>query len=173
GPELHGRQRKVIESLSASPSDPLAQGYRLRRATLLDIRAVHRLEQVIFPRDAYPYFDLFMLFVWPRVINLKVAAPDGSLAGFVSAVRVPLRDRAWIITLGVDPAHQHRGIGRLLLETSEKRLNVPCVRLTVRDGNTPAMTLYRHAGYTVIERKFGYYRDGETGLVMEKLLPES
>ena len=47
-------------------------------------------------------------------------------------------------------------------------MKVPYVRLTVREGNVPAITLYRDAGYRVAERKLGYYRDGETGLVMEK-----
>jgi ribosomal-protein-alanine N-acetyltransferase len=150
-------------------TDPLARGYVLRRATLLDIRAVHRLERAIFPRDAYPYFDLFLLFVLPGVLNLKVTAPDGSLAGIVSGTRAwAHRDRSWIITIGVDPAHQRRGIGRWLLVTAEQRLKRPCIRLTVREGNAPAITLYHQTGYSTVERKVGYYHDGETGLVMEK-----
>jgi ribosomal-protein-alanine N-acetyltransferase len=142
--------------------------YTVRRATLLDLRAVHRLERLIFPRDAYPYPDLLLLFLWPGILNLKIVAPDGSLAGFVSATRGHWRAHSWIITLGVDPAHQRRGVGRQLLAACEKRLNKPAVRLTVRAGNVPAITLYRHTGYCVIEHRPGYYRDGETGLVMEK-----
>jgi ribosomal protein S18 acetylase RimI-like enzyme len=153
-----------------TPLTALAQGYLLRRATLLDLRSLHRLEQVIFPRDAYPYFDLSLLFLWPGVINLKITAPDGSLAGLVSATRALAEDRAWIITLGVDPAHQRRGLGAYLLAVAEQRLKRPYVRLTVRQGNQPAIRLYERTGYAVIERKLGYYRDGETGLVMEKHL---
>jgi ribosomal protein S18 acetylase RimI-like enzyme len=149
---------------------PLAGGYALRRATLFDILAVRRLERVIFPRDAYPYFDLALLFLWPGVLNLKATAPDGSLAGLVSATRGLTRDRAWIITLGVGPAHQRRGLGTVLLATAEQRLGRPNVRLTVRAGNTPAIRLYERTGYTVIGHKYGYYHDGETGLVMEKRL---
>lgn len=146
----------------------LAQGYALHRATLFDLRSLHRLEQVIFPRDAYPYFDLTLLFVWPTVINLKVTAANGTLAGFVSSTRALAEDRAWIITLGVDPAHQRRGLGAYLLAAAEQRLKRPHIRLTVRQGNLPAIHLYERTGYEVIERKVGYYRDGETGLVMEK-----
>ncbi len=87
---------------------PLPPGYTLRRATLRDLRALYRLERLIF-RDAYPYFDLALLFLTPGVINLKIAAPDGSLAAFVCATRGLARDRAWIVTLGVSPAHQRRG----------------------------------------------------------------
>jgi ribosomal protein S18 acetylase RimI-like enzyme len=147
---------------------PLARGYILHRATLLDLRTLHRLERVIFPRDVYPYFDLALLFVWPGVLNLKIDAPDESLAGFVSATRGLASQRAWIITLGVDPAHQRHGLGTYLLATAEQRLKRPNMRLTVREGNLAAIRLYEHTGYTVIERRWGYYRDGETGLVMEK-----
>ncbi len=152
---------------------PLPEGYRIKRATLLDLRAVHDLERRIFPRDAYPYADLVLLFLWPSVINLKLVARDGSLAGFVSSIRAPLRQRGWIITLGIHPSHQRRGLGAALLARAERRLKEPHVRLTVREGNVPALTLYRHTGYTIIERRPGYYRDGETGLVMEKEIPSS
>ncbi len=116
---------------------PLPPGYTLRRATLRDLRALYRLERLIFPRDAYPYFDLALLFLTPGVINLKIAAPDGSL-------------------------------GAALLVRAEARIGRPCIRLTVRESNQPAIRLYQRAGYAVIERKIGYNRDGEAGLVMEK-----
>ena len=146
----------------------LAQGYALRRATLFDLRALYLLERVIFPRDAYPYLDLTLMFVWPSLINLKIAAPDGSMAGFASCSRGLSRERGWIITLGVARPHQQRGLGGYLLDVCEKRLKRPYVLLTVRESNTPAIRLYQRAGYKVIERKWSYYHDGETGLVMEK-----
>ncbi len=148
----------------------LPPGYKLCRATLLDLRALHRLERVIFPRDAYPYFELALLFLVPRIINLKIVAPDGSLAGFVSASRGLSCERGWIITLGVAPAHQRRGLGKALLAAAEARLKRPFVRLTVRESNLPAIRLYQRVGYTVVGRHPAYYRDGEAGLIMEKQL---
>lgn len=150
---------------------PLPPGYALRRATLLDLRALHRLERVIFPRDAYPYPDLALLFLVPRIVNLKIVAPDGSLAAFVSASRGLSCERGWIITLGVAPAHQRRGLGTALLAVAEARLKRPYVRLTVRESNAPALQLYQRTGYTIVERCPGYYRDGEAGLIMEKRMP--
>lgn len=159
--------------MTITRADPFTRGYRVRRATLLDLRAVHRLERVIFPRDAYPYPDLVLLFLMPNVKNLKITAPDGELAGFVSGMRVPWRNRAWIVTIGVAPQHQRRGLGERLLHITEQRLRKASVLLTVRAGNTPAIRLYERTGYTTVERKVGYYRDGETGLVMEKHLTET
>jgi ribosomal protein S18 acetylase RimI-like enzyme len=152
----------------ASQTVFLTQGYALRRATLLDLRAIYRLERVIFPRDAYPYLDLCLMFLWPGVINVKIVAPDGSLAGFLSGTRALTQDRGWIITVGVAPSHQRRGLGAFLLATAERRLNRSYVRLTVRESNMPAIRLYTRTGYVTVERRIGYYRDGEAGLIMEK-----
>ncbi len=99
---------------------PDGHGYRLCRATVFDVRAVYRLERAIFPLDAYPYLDLILLFFWPGIINMKVVAPDGSLAGFVSATRNFLRPRGWIITIGVSLSHRRRGLGRLMLTSGGK-----------------------------------------------------
>ncbi|NLE51048.1 MAG: GNAT family N-acetyltransferase [Chloroflexi bacterium] len=158
----------AVESAPEGDAHPSALGYRLARATLRDLRAIHRLEQVIFPLDAYTYADLAVLFIFPGMRNLKVVAPDGTLAGFVSAGPGRARRRGWIITIGVAPEHQRRRIGRWLLEAAEQRLGRPEMRLTVRASNAPAITLYKRMGYTVIERKPGYYRNGETGLVMAR-----
>jgi ribosomal-protein-alanine N-acetyltransferase len=154
--------------LVATQAVTLADGYALRRATLLDTRAIHRLHRVIFPRDAYPLLDLGLMQLWPGVINLKIAAPDGSLAGFISGTRGLSPQRGWIIMVGVAPAHQRQGLGAYLLHICEQRLKRPYMRLTVRESNTTAIRLYERTGYMVIDRKWGYYRDGETGLVMEK-----
>lgn len=142
----------------------------MQRSTLFDVRALHRLHRVIFPRDAYPYLDLVLLYLWPGIINLKVTAPDGSLAGSIAISRSWATDVGWIIMIGTAPAHQRRGLATTLLALAEQRLDVPALRLTVRQGNHPAIKLYLREGYTVIQKKVGYYRDGETGLVMEKHL---
>jgi len=157
--------------VSLSPTLPT--DYRLRRMTVFDIRALHALESRIFPKDAYGYVDLSILFLWPGIINLKITAPDGSLAGVISGIRALDFNRAWIITIGTHPAHQRRGIGAFLLHTMEQRIGRQFMRLTVREGNFPAIRLYETTGYSVIEHKYGYYRDGETGLIMEKQVFEA
>lgn len=155
---------------SAHPAPvPPVPGYVLRRATLRDVRAVRRLERAIFPLDAYPYFDLVLLFLWPTIRNLKIVAPDGTLAGFAAGIPARrVRDRAWIVTIGIAPVHQRRGLGAWLLDASERTLERRCIRLTVRESNRPAIRLYHKTGYRTIDRRPGYYHDGEAGLIMEK-----
>jgi ribosomal protein S18 acetylase RimI-like enzyme len=76
----------------------------------------------------------------------------------------------WIATIGVDPRHQRRGIGRALLRACEGRTDLPRMKLTVRMSNHGAITLYEQEGYRSINIWKKYYSDGEDGLVMEKVL---
>jgi ribosomal-protein-alanine N-acetyltransferase len=136
--------------------------------SLRDIRDVRALEKVCFRRDAWGYTELLFLFAAFGAVRLK--AVDGeSLIGFISGEPRPAEGFAWISTIGVHPDHRRQGIGARLLSECEARLEEPRLKLTVRAGNEPALALYERFGYQEIERWPGYYSDGETGIVMEKL----
>ena len=88
-------------------------------ARLFDLPAIRRLEQVCFPKDAYDIFTLLSLAVTPGVMRLKAIADDrlvGYLAGEIRADEAT----GWVITIGVLPRYQGRGIGRALLSSAEK-----------------------------------------------------
>ena len=141
----------------------------ISQAGLRDVRATYHLEQEIFPLDAYPYFDLLMLFLTPRIITLKAVDQNGGLAGFVCGSRPWIGIfPAWIITLGVGLIFQRQGIGNQLLRACEEQMRARRVRLTVRASNDPAISLYNQNGYVRIGFRRQYYIDGEDGIVMEK-----
>ncbi len=156
-------------SLSAGAES--LDGYRVMPAALRDLRAVRRLEKLIFAGEAYTYPDLLFLFLRPGIINLKLVTPDNALAGFGSGGRLPGSPRVWIISLGIHPDHQRRGLGRFLLEMCEARLSGPTLFLTVRADNERAITLYRRSGYRQIGIRYSYYSDGEDGIEMCKERP--
>ncbi len=147
--------------------EPSPEHYRILPVRLRDLPAVHRLERLVFARDAYSWPGILLLLIWPGLVNLKAVAPDGQMVGFISGGRLFDR-RTWIITLGVHPDHQRRGLGRRLLAACESHLSAPTLFLTVREGNTPAIALYRQTGYRETRLKYGYYADGETGIEMRK-----
>ena len=67
---------------------------------------------------------------------------------------------AEIHTIGVDPAHQGRGIGRALLRgllAAADALHAE-VFLEVRTDNEPARRLYESEGFTVVGLRRRYYR---------------
>jgi len=65
---------------------------------------------------------------------------------------------AEIHTIGVDPAHQRGGVGRLLLRELLARARGATVFLEVRTDNEPAIALYRSEGFRVVGTRRGYYR---------------
>lgn len=143
--------------------------YAIVPLTWRDLRRVYRLEQEIFPKDAYPYLDLAFLLLTPGMVNLKAQSADGEFRGFIAVGDSWLPGRpAWIITIGVARAQQNRGIGRALLLAIEDRLRARRVRLTVRKSNAPAIHLYTALGYHMLMTHPRYYNDGEDGVVMEK-----
>jgi len=144
-----------------------ADDVTIARATWRDVMAVWRLERACFPKDAYDPLTLLLLIIWPGNVTLKATRGE-TLVGFIVGDE-PWGDWfAWIVTLGVAPQHRRQGIGARLLTECEAQLKRPSLRLMVREGNAPAITLYRKSGYVQVRRQAGYYGDGEAGLLMEK-----
>ena len=137
------------------------------RATWRDVVGVWRLERACFSGEAYDPLTLLLLVAWPGNVSLK-AMNDQKLAGFIAGDEPGGDPFAWIVTLGVAPAHQRQGIGARLLAECEARLTRPTLRLMVRASNAPAIALYKKAGYVQVRTDAGYYSDGEAGLLMEK-----
>jgi ribosomal-protein-alanine N-acetyltransferase len=149
----------------------LGDAFTVSDARLFDLPAIRRLEQACFPKDAYDILTLLNLALSPGIMRLK-AITDDRLVGYLAGeVRLD-ENVGWIVTVGVLPRYRGRGIGRALLNSTERamRLDVSYVRLTVRRSNTTAIRLYDYCGYRWISTVRGYYHDGEDGLIMEKNL---
>lgn len=78
----------------------------------------------------------------------------GEVDGVVVATAMAGYDghRGWINYLAVEPAHQGRGYGRLLMADVEARLTAvgcPKLNLQVRSDNTDALGFYAALGYSV------------------------
>lgn len=136
-------------------------------ASWRDLNALRHLEQVCFPLDAWPLWDLIGVLTLPNVVRLKAVAGE-EMAGFVAGEVRRGQQLAWIATIGVLPEYRGRGIAAALLERCEALLEVPTVRLNVRVSNATAIRLYQRFGYQKVGLWPGYYQDGEDALVMEK-----
>jgi len=152
-------------------STSLAQGSpaAIQPATLRDLNDLRRLEKACFTHDAWPLLDLIAVLTLSTVVRLKAVADD-TMVGFIAGDIRRSQNLAWIATLGVLPAYQHRGIGRALLEACEAALPVPRVRLSVRVDNKPAIHLYQRNGYQRVGLWPRYYSGGVDALILEKQL---
>ena len=88
-----------------------------------------------------------------------------------------IADEAELLTIAVDPAHQGKGLGHILLtqfEAESKLRGAGWVHLEVAQDNTAALALYTRAGYEICGERPGYYSrpNGEqiTASLMKKAL---
>ena len=93
-----------------------------------------------------------------------------------AAVYMQIFEQSELLTISVDPSHQGKGYGKLILNEVMARLaanGAESLFLEVRVSNDRARSLYSGAGFEEISRRKGYYptRDGrEDAIVMQKLL---
>ncbi len=138
-------------------------------ASILDLNALRKLEKESFGKDAWPLLDLIAVLTFSEVIRLK-AVEDGEMIGFIAGDPRPRDGWGWIATIAVDTRFRRRGVGTALLRACETQLGVPRSRLTVRVSNHGAISLYEREGYQIIDTWAAYYNDGESAIVMEKVL---
>ena len=136
-------------------------------ATIRDLNALRRLENICFEKDAWPLFDLIAVLTFPDVVRLK-AVEGNQMVGFIAGDPRPSQGFSWIATIAVLPEYRRKGIGRSLLHSCETRLKTPRLRLSVRASNQVAIALYEQEGYRAMDVWKAYYNDGENAVVMEK-----
>jgi ribosomal-protein-alanine acetyltransferase len=139
-------------------------------ASIRDLGALRHVEQVCFPKDAWPLMDLIGVLTFPGVIRFK-AVNGKQMVGFIAGDVRRMEGVAWIATVAVLPEYRGRGIGSALLKACEEKITVNRVRLCVRMSNDVAIRLYEKFGYSKVGEWTRYYQDGESALVMEKKLP--
>jgi ribosomal-protein-alanine N-acetyltransferase len=134
----------LIEALRATDADRCAE-----------------LEKLLFPGD-----DPWSARAFREELRLGhhyLAARDGDrLVGYAGLAFVagPPRAEAEIHTIGVDPAHQRRGIGRELLRglLAVADAERATVFLEVRTDNDAARLMYEAEGFTVVGLRKRYYQ---------------
>lgn len=97
------------------------------------------------------------------------------VVGYVVGDRTATRGVGHVKDLAVHPEAQRSGIGRRLLRAGLERFargGADSVKLEVRASNEAARALYRSEGFHPARRVPGYYRDGETAVVMTVNLRE-
>ncbi|MFU8773408.1 MAG: GNAT family N-acetyltransferase [Anaerolineales bacterium] len=139
----------------------------IETATLRDLKALRQIEKICFQDDAWPLLDLMGVLTFPNIVRLKAVSGD-DLIGFIAADIRRAQNVAWIATLCVLPEFRRQGIGAGLLAGCESRLDMPHIRLTVRESNRAAIRLYEKFGYRQVDRWTKYYRDGGAALVLQK-----
>jgi len=146
-----------------------SDSFQIETAGWRDMKALHALEKSCFKEDAWPLVELLGVLTFPGVVRIKAVA-SGSMVGFIAGDANRGENTGWILTLGVQPEMRRRGIAGALLKECERLMDMATVKLTVRRGNLAAIGLYEKLGYRKVDVWPRYYRNGEDGLVFEKIL---
>ncbi len=140
----------------------------LRRMTEEDIPAVAAIEKALFPdpwsENSFRHEVLHNRFSIPLVLE-----EEGEILGYIIAWKI--FDEFHIANVAVRPDQQNRGLGQFMLrEILKHAQGCRYALLEVREHNRPAIHLYHKFGFRTIFRRPGYYPNGETALVMQKIL---
>lgn len=106
-------------------------------------------------------------------VKLPAGLEPGQLVGFAgigqrgSAGQIPDYE---VMTIAVDPRIQGAGWGRMLFSALLEGTEAGTVFLEVRQGNDPAISLYKSCGFEVVGIRRGYYQpQGSDAVVMRRL----
>ena len=144
----------------------------VRRARKSDLEAIAAVENLSFDVDRFSRSALKRLLA-VMTADCRVAEIDGRVAGYVAILFRAGTLVARIYSIAVDPAYRGRGVAQGLIAAAEQAARsrgARSLRLEVRASNKAALSLYERAGFTFLERKPGYYQNGEDALRLEKHL---
>ena len=147
--------------------------YSISPLTLDQLQEVLRLNIRCFRNgDNYTKHTFDYLLSEPRTISYRTVTPTGEMVGF-AFVMVNENNAAHLTTIGIAPEHRSRGLAKRLLahiESALREREVGTLMLEVRVGNAAAQNLYRHLGYTIVQRIGRYYNNGEDCFLMMKAI---
>ena len=106
----------------------------------------------------------------PRSLFL-VAEADLAVLGY--AVAWLVGDEAQVLTVAVHPGAARRGIARKTVDfLLDEALKSGCRKATleVSEANEGARSLYESMGFAAVGRRPGFYPDGSTAVLMDKVL---
>jgi ribosomal-protein-alanine acetyltransferase len=156
-----------VSVVSVGALQPIPISTRLARVS--DLTAIVSIEDRSFAKDRFPRRNLRRLLA-SRSVTAILAESGSAPAGYALILFRAGADVARLYSIAVDPTARGRGAAKALIEAgaeAARKRGATRLRLELRSSNAPAQRLYERAGFTILERKPGYYADGEDAIRME------
>ncbi|MDT0202053.1 ribosomal protein S18-alanine N-acetyltransferase [Nocardioides sp. AE5] len=146
---------------------------RIRAAQPGDLATIAALEEELFGIEAWDTESLLDDLERPGR-TFVVADLDGEVVGH--AITMLAGDIADLMRIGVDPSRQREGIARRLLDElvgQARDDGADRMLLEVSALNREAISFYAATGFTQVDVRANYYKDGSDALVMKRPLGPS
>lgn len=134
----------------------------LRPMSWTDIDTLVQWEKQLFPDDAWTERTWWSELAGRPQRSYLIAVDDDQAVGYAGlSVTGGTAD---VMTIGVPPVAQGRGIARVLLDgllAIATAAGVDAVLLEVREDNAPARRLYERSGFQQISVRRRYYQPGD------------
>ncbi len=155
--------------------------YLLRPFRPDDLSAVIEINRVCLPENYSPYFFMEVYKSCPEAFI--VAEVDRKVVGYVmcrlefgfsDVRRFRMVRKGHIVSVAVVPEHRRHGIGRELVISSLKAVELHGAEecfLEVRTVNEEAVSLYKEMGFDTVRTVSHYYHDGADAYLMSSKLP--
>lgn len=154
----------------AKPSGPAAPPLAIGALVETDAARCAELEAQLFGGDDPWPAAAFRRAIGARDHHYVGARIGDTLVGYGGIARLgrtpPFEFE--VHTIGVDPAHRGRGIGRRLLADMLAYADGGVVYLEVRTDNAAAIALYRDVGFVETGLRKRYYRNGADAYTMRR-----
>ncbi|EJM96752.1 ribosomal protein S18-alanine N-acetyltransferase [Herbaspirillum sp. YR522] len=129
---------------------------QLAPMTVDDVDAVVEIENAVYshPWTRGNFLDSLYSGYQARTLRDE----HGQLLGYFLVMLAV--DEAHLLNISVAQAHQHQGLGRLLLlhaSSGARKLGMRRMLLEVRESNSHAFKVYQQYGFTEIGRRKNYY----------------
>jgi len=162
-----------LKDMTAAPARRVkAADISIRVAKPNDLDAIDAIEQRSFIGDRFPRRNLDRL-LQSRSALVVLARLGGRPAGYAALLFRKGSSLARLYSIAVDPDARGQGVADALIDAAiarARRAGGDRMRLEMRPSNKAAQRLYERAGFAVLDRKPGYYNDGEDAIRMEKRL---
>jgi ribosomal-protein-alanine N-acetyltransferase len=157
----------------------MAKKFTIREAMQLDLATLVGMEKKLFSDSPWSMGQFKEEFKGvPKSRHFLVAVGlenqiKNQIIGYAAVLVVAPGVEADVLTVGVLPGHQRKGIASAFMAELEKwsaSKGAPAMMLEVAIENTPAISLYEKLGYEKISTRQNYYGPALDALVMRKEL---
>jgi [ribosomal protein S18]-alanine N-acetyltransferase len=124
------------------------------------------IEGIAYTREELAYFLL------DKTGFTIIAERENEIQGFI-VIQMDKKKTGHVITIDVHADARRAGLGTLLMDAAESRLNSDGCRsvlLEVAVDNAPAITFYKRRGYSVLKTIPRYYMNSIDALMLGKKL---